>query len=86
MSNYPNPTQYVTYIDFNNYVEGEVTIELMNLHGNSLATVYNQKMDEGHNHLKVSISEFPAGVYYFRVMHKTDTDVLVDNYKLVVTK
>jgi len=86
ISIYPNPTQDFVSIDFNNYVEGDVIIELMNLHGNSLSTVYNQNMDKGLYHIKVSASEFSAGVYYFRVMHKTDTDVLVEYYKLVVTK
>jgi len=83
---YPNPTQDIASIDFNNYLEGEVTIELMNLHGNNIYTVYNQTMAGGNYKFNVDVSKYAAGIYYFRVIYKTDSDLFIDNYKLVVTR
>jgi hypothetical protein len=65
---YPNPASDVTYIDFTNSTTAIIHAELYDITGNKIATLFNERMPQGTQSLKINLGELQLnkGVYFIR--------------------
>ena len=68
LSLYPNPTADAAYLAFENNAFENVSIQLYDINGKELSTLYNQKMQAGKQTLPLNISnlQLNEGVYFIR--------------------
>jgi hypothetical protein len=60
---FPNPANNWIIIEFNLGEISKVNIELININGQKLATLYNGKSNAGLNSIQANISDYPSGIY-----------------------
>ncbi len=77
--NYPNPFNPVTNISFYNRFAGEVSLVVYNTKGERVASLINEKMNEGFRRVEFDASNMNSGVYYYtlRTPEKTLTRKMV---------
>jgi len=77
--NYPNPFNPETSISFYNRVAGDVTLTVYNTKGEKVASLVNEKMNEGFRKVNFNASGFNSGVYYYtlKTPEKTLTKKMV---------
>lgn len=65
---YPNPASDVAYMDFMNNTSCVVNAALYDIMGNKIATLFNGRMPEGKQSLKINLAELQLskGVYFIR--------------------
>lgn len=65
---YPNPASDVAYIDFTNNESSVVSAVLYDITGNKIATLFNERMPQGNQSLKINLGELQLnkGVYFIR--------------------
>lgn len=74
MNVYPNPAREAAVVEFNIPTEGQVTIEIYNLVGQKVKTLYNDIATEGQTHVvKINSMDYEAGVYYVRLNTGSET-------------
>jgi|SRR5690606_12169396 len=65
--NYPNPFNPVTEISFNLAEEGFVTLEVLNLLGQRVATLVNDNMKSGFHTINFDASDLSSGIYVYTI-------------------
>jgi hypothetical protein len=65
--NYPNPFNPSTVIRFQLSVAGNASLKIIDLLGREIATLVNEKLDAGTYKVDWNASEFPSGVYFYRL-------------------
>ena len=66
--NYPNPFNPVTTISFTLPEDANVTLKVYNALGQEIATLLDhEEFSEGDNDVQFDASDFPSGVYFYRV-------------------
>jgi beta-glucanase (GH16 family) len=65
--NYPNPFNPATQIEFSIPESGHVNLEVVNLMGQSVATLANGVMSAGNHSVSFDASELSSGVYIYRL-------------------
>jgi len=83
---YPNPAKNNTTIEIDNYVDGHVKIEVVNIHGKTIDVLNDASMAKGSYQLQYDVSIVPAGIYNIRLIHSSLNNSSVSNYKLIITK
>ena len=74
LSIYPNPTKGNAHISLDMPTTGNVKIELFDVIGNQVETVYNGNLGEGTNNVAIkSASELTSGMYMLKVEIGTNT-------------
>jgi N-acetylneuraminic acid mutarotase len=68
--NFPNPAQNQTYIPFELLNAAFVTIDLVNLEGKQMATIYSGQLNSGKHTVSMSAENIPSGVYLYRLKTK----------------
>ncbi|MFI5141248.1 MAG: T9SS type A sorting domain-containing protein, partial [Bacteroidia bacterium] len=65
---YPNPTSDIAYIYFTNISFSLINAELYDITGNKIATLCNQRMQQGNQTLKINLGELQLnkGIYIIR--------------------
>ncbi len=67
-NNYPNPFNPSTEVIFNLPERGVVTLEIYNVLGEKVKTLFNSKQfDKGEHAIKMQMSELASGAYLFRI-------------------
>jgi len=70
---YPNPFNNAFQISINQKIDGPVNIELFDLQGKSISTIYrNSFLRAGQKMIKWNASDISSGAYFIRV-EKTDS-------------
>ena len=64
---YPNPLSTITTFSFTLPKEEFTSIKIYSPLGNDVATVVNQRLPEGDQHIEFDASHLPSGVYYYRL-------------------
>lgn len=65
---YPNPFMHQLQIVVNQKEEGPISIQLFNLDGKFISTVYKHpNLNEGHKTINWNASKIPAGAYFLRI-------------------
>jgi hypothetical protein len=75
---YPNPSSEVIHIDFQNTIESDLSIELIDLKGQVIET---ERPEIESKTIKLNVSFLPTGSYFLRLKN-TDNNI-VGNYKLI---
>ncbi len=65
--NYPNPFNPTTIISYSIYNTGFVTLKIFDLRGKELIILVNEKQNAGNYDVEFDASDFPAGVYFYRI-------------------
>jgi len=65
--NYPNPFNPVTYIQFNLKEKSEIKLEVFNLEGKRVGIILNENKDAGEYGVRFDASNYPSGVYYYKL-------------------
>ena len=65
--NYPNPFNSTTIIEYQLSKPSYVELSIYNVLGQKLKILVSQKQSEGHYSVAWNASEFPSGVYYYRL-------------------
>lgn len=85
--NYPNPFNPSTTIRFTLPRSSEVTLTVMNLIGEQIATLASRRMEQGTHALQWDASGIPSGVYLYRLEARQDGgQPLVQTRKLLLLK
>jgi hypothetical protein len=63
--NYPNPFNPTTSISFYNRVAGDVSLTVYNTKGEKVASLINEKLNEGFRRVDFNASGINSGVYYY---------------------
>ena len=79
---YPNPATQDATIEINLNKDNFVTINVYSITRKIIATVYEGRMDEGINRVKVNTSNLPAGVYFTTIVSDNSQKTL----KMVIIK
>jgi hypothetical protein len=77
--NYPNPFNPETSISFYNRIAGDVELSVYNVKGEKVASLVNEKMNEGFRKVNFNASGINSGVYYYtlKTPEKTLTKKMV---------
>ena len=67
--NYPNPFNPATTIPFEISAGGHVRMEIFDLLGRKLAVPVNGSLPAGSHRIRIDASNWPAGVYIYRLQH-----------------
>jgi hypothetical protein len=72
ISVYPNPIEPSSKAEIYNPERGQVNVELLNMHGQKLATIFSGTMPAGRQMLPLSgkTDKLPAGIYLLKVQSK----------------
>ncbi|MDD3044013.1 MAG: choice-of-anchor J domain-containing protein [Candidatus Delongbacteria bacterium] len=77
--NYPNPFNPETSISFYNRIAGDVELSVYNVKGEKVASLVNEKINEGFRKVNFNASGLNSGVYYYtlKTPEKTLTKKMV---------
>ena len=67
LSNYPNPFNATTVINFSIYNTERITLDIYNLLGQYVETIYDGLQQAGHHSITWDASAHPSGVYFARL-------------------
>jgi hypothetical protein len=82
LGNAPNPAKESTEIKFRLSSPRNVSLKLYNLMGKEVATLVNDKLDQGDHVVKFSVSNIPDGIYFYTLKDGNTSRTL----KMCVTK
>ena len=71
---YPNPATSFIYLSFELINSSGVTVELLDILGNRISFIGNQKYPEGQNRIRLDLSNLSKGIYIVRL--KTDRKII----------
>lgn len=67
---YPNPFNGITVLPVTILAEGNYTIEVYNISGQRVHTVYQGFMSAGVKNIVISLSDFPTGIYFVKMQNE----------------
>jgi hypothetical protein len=73
--NYPNPFNPMTIINYELPITNKVELYIYNLLGQRVATLVSKKQNAGVYNVEWDGSEFPSGIYYYRIKAGNFVDV-----------
>ena len=80
--NFPNPFNPTTTINFDLPNKGKVTLNIFNVLGENITTLYNGQMEAGYHVVEFSSSNYSSGVYFYRLQ----VGDFVDTKKMLLLK
>ncbi len=75
IKNYPNPFNPVTTITYNLPQATYVSLSVYDRLGRQVVTLVDQSMDAGEHSVDFDASEFPSGIYFYRIKTPEKTEV-----------
>ena len=70
---YPNPTEEISYFEFSVKEDSFLKIEIHDINGVSINTLYNSRVKKGKNRLSFNIAHLKSGVYFIKFIKDGDT-------------
>ena len=67
LGNYPNPFNPQTTIRYQLAEESKVIIDIFNVNGRHVATLFNARQKAGYHQIHFNASALPSGIYYYRL-------------------
>ena len=80
--NYPNPFNPTTNIKFDIPKNEFATMKVYDMLGKEITTLVNEKLNAGTYSVDWNASEYPSGVYFYRLQ----TDSYTEVKKMILTK
>ena len=86
--NYPNPFNPMTKISFQLSVAGNVSLKIFDMLGREAATPVNEKLSAGTYSIDWNASDFPSGVYFYRLtVNSANNDMVYSQTrKMIILK
>jgi len=75
VSNYPNPFNNATNLNFTTKLAGKVKVEVFNQTGQLVTTLYNGELSSGKHSIPWIAEDISTGTYIFRVSQNEETVV-----------
>ena len=82
LSNYPNPFNSETIINYQLPTKSKVTLKIFDLLGREISTLVNETKEMGNYKVKFSANKFSGGIYFAQL--KTENKILT--HKMVFAK
>jgi hypothetical protein len=79
---FPNPTNGLINANFQVLKDEKIDIEWLNIGGELLKKIYSGIKNRGEYTIKIDLSEFNSGVYFFR--YRTNSRIITE--KIIITK
>jgi subtilisin family serine protease len=86
MQNYPNPFNPTTTIEFSIPQTSNVSIEIYNVIGENVASLFNQTLDAGYHHIYFNASNLPSGTYIYQLKANAQNGTFVETKKMLLMK
>ncbi|MCP4632413.1 MAG: T9SS type A sorting domain-containing protein, partial [candidate division Zixibacteria bacterium] len=67
LSNYPNPFNAQTNIQFNLAIAGNVKLDIYNILGQKVDNLFDVHLDSGHHSVMWDAEKFSSGIYYYQM-------------------
>jgi hypothetical protein len=83
LSNHPNPFNGSTTIAYTLPIDGNVTLEIRNLLGETVKVPLNETQQQGYHSLKLDAASLPTGIYIATLTVKNENNKFVRTIKLV---
>jgi hypothetical protein len=80
--NYPNPFNPTTTINYSLKTAGEVTLKVYDILGTEVASLVNERQEEGSYNVEFNASELPSGIYFYTLTSEN----FMDTKKLILLK
>ncbi len=61
---YPNPVNEIATVAITLAENAQVTLDIFDITGKLVNTVYNEEMNAGQNNVSINVTELPAGLYF----------------------
>lgn len=84
--NYPNPFNPTTRIGFRIAEFGSVTLNIYDIQGRKIHVLVDQKLSPGDYDIDFDGSNFPSGVYYYRMEVNSSNSSYTNARKMVIVK
>ncbi len=75
LKNYPNPFTNSTSFEFTLYSASDINIEIFNVTGQKIESIYNDRLSSGSHIIHWDASGIPAGIYYYKLSNGERTAV-----------
>ena len=81
LKNYPNPFNTVINFDFTLHKNQQVSMNIYNSTGQTVKTIFNNKLDAGNYAFEWNAANFPNGIYYVKlnIDHEQISKILIKN-------
>jgi uncharacterized delta-60 repeat protein len=86
VSNYPNPVASTTRIQYELPYDGQVNIKMYDVLGREVATLVNANMKAGYYSTDFNAASHQNGVYYYKIIVKTEKKIFNQSRKILVLK
>jgi hypothetical protein len=86
LSNYPNPFSSTTRISYELPFEGRASIKIYDFIGREIATVANENKKPGIYNVDFESRNISAGVYYYKIIASSATQVLSQTKKMIIIR
>jgi len=80
MSIYPNPTAGFTTVSYNTPETSSLSIQILDITGKCINSVYNGLTAKGVQKLELNLSEYPKGLYFVKIQSGTS----IETRKLII--
>ncbi len=84
--NYPNPSNPTSKIDYQIPFNAHVSIEMYDVSGRLVSKLVNEKQNAGYYSIIFNGSNLASGVYYYKILVKSEKGELSETKKLVLIK
>ena len=84
--NFPNPFNPSTQIDFNLAGSAEIELNVYNISGQQIKTLFSGMKNKGQHSLTFNGSDLASGVYYYSLTVKSEGKVFTDHKKMLLIK
>jgi Leucine-rich repeat (LRR) protein len=86
--NYPNPFNPTTVIKFDLPEASKVKIEILNVLGQTVATILDSKISAGQHQVNIDATYFPSGIYFYTIIAEShgQTDKFAKVKKMVLVR
>jgi hypothetical protein len=84
--NYPNPFNPVTRIGFNLPGDGSVDLRIYDINGREVIKLLSGEMTGGYQYIDFNAPDLSSGVYFYRMIFNSSTNVFTDTKKLMLMK
>jgi len=85
ITNYPNPCNNFTDIEYSIPGEGNVSINLFNITGEKVRTIVNDYMTSGYYTARVDVSDLEAGIYLYQIVCEGITN-FTQSKRLIISR
>ncbi len=84
--NYPNPANPTSKIDYEIPANSFVSIEVFDVSGRMVSRLLNESVNAGYHTIKFDGTRLSSGVYYYRIIAKSEKEEFIRTQKLVLLK